>query len=126
MIPKKPQIIIKQVAEELDLPQTLVDDIVSFYYKEVRRNLSSLEHSNINLLGLGHFIIKQKSVNMMIKKHESAKKNYNRDTFKNYHNLKLVEQRLEKLYNAKKNIVEYLEEKKKFRDGRKTEGHMEE
>jgi nucleoid DNA-binding protein len=126
MIPKKPQVIIKQVAEELDLPQTLVDDIVSFYYKEVRRNLSSLEHININLAGLGHFIIKQKAVNMMIKKHESAKKNYNRDTFKNYHNLKLVEQRLDKLYNAKKDIVEYLEEKKKFKDGRKTERSLEE
>ena len=120
MIPKKPQAIIEQVAEELDLPQAMIDDIISFYYKAVRRNLSSLENPKINLPGLGNFIIKQRAVNVQIKKHEGALKNYNKDTFKNYHNLKLVEQRLEKLYNAKKNIVEFLEEKKKFKDGRET------
>ena len=38
MIPKKPQIIIKQVAEELDLPESMIDEVVSFYYKEVRKN----------------------------------------------------------------------------------------
>lgn len=121
MIPKKPQIVIKQVADEMDLPQALVDDIINFYYKEFRRNLSSLEHPKINLPGLGNFIIKQKSVNMMIKKLEGAKKNYNKDTFKNYHNLKLVEQKLEKLYHAKEEIRKFLEEKKQFKDGRKAE-----
>jgi nucleoid DNA-binding protein len=121
MIPKKPQVIIKQVAEELDLPQSLVDDIVSFYYKEVRRNLSSLENPKINLPGLGHFLIKQRAVNVQIKKHEGALKYYNKDTFKNHHNLKLVEQKLEKLYQAKENIVKFLEEKKNFKDGRKAE-----
>lgn len=120
MIPKKPQVVIDQVAEELNLPPSLVDDIVSFYYKEVRRNLSSLEQLKINLPGLGDFIIKQRSVGVQIKKHEGALKYYNKDTFKNYHNLKLVEQRLDKLYSAKKNITEFLEEKKKFKDGRKT------
>ena len=43
MIPKKPQTVIKQVSEELDLPESMVDEIVSFYYKEIRKNLSSLE-----------------------------------------------------------------------------------
>jgi nucleoid DNA-binding protein len=121
MIPKKPQEIIKQVAEEMDLPQSMVDDIISFYYKEVRRNLSSLEHPKVNLPGLGNFIIKQKAVNILIKKHEGAKRNYNVDTFKNYHNLKLVEQKLEKLYHAKEEIRKFLEAKKAFKDGRKAE-----
>lgn len=126
MIPKKPQVIIKQVAEELDLPESLVDDIISFYYKEVRRNLSSLEHIKLNLPGLGNFIMKQKAVGVQIKKHEGAKKFYNKDTFKNHHNLKLVEQRLEKLINTKQKINTFLEEKKNFKDGRETEGPMEE
>ena len=126
MIPKKPQEIIKQVSEDMDLPQSLVDDVISFYYKEVRRNLSSLENPKINLPGLGNFIIKHNSVNVLIKKHEGAQKNYNTDTFKNYHNLKLVEQRLEKLYGIKKKILQFLEEKKAFKDGKESKGNMEE
>jgi nucleoid DNA-binding protein len=119
MIPKKPKIIINQVAEEMDISESLVDDVISFYYKEIRKNLSSLKHIKLNLPGLGNFIMKQKSLKIQIKKHEGARKQYNVDTFKNYHNLKLVEQKLETLYNAKKMIDEFLETKKQFKDGRK-------
>jgi nucleoid DNA-binding protein len=119
MIPKKPQVIIKQVAEELNVPQALVDDIVSFYYKEVRKNLSSLEHPKVNLVGLGDFIILKKSVDRLTDRYTNLSKEYNTDTFKNYHNLKVAESKLERLAHARKNIEEFQEKKKKFRDGRK-------
>ena len=126
MIPKKPQVIIKQVAEELDLPESLVDDIISFYYKEVRRNLSSLENPKVNLPGLGDFVILKRSVDRLTSRYENLSKEYNTDTFKNYHNLKTAESKLERLAKARKNIEEFQTKKKEFRDGRKAKGHMEE
>jgi nucleoid DNA-binding protein len=126
MIPKKPQVIIKQVAEDLNLSESLVDDLISFYYKEVRKNLSSLEHPKVNLVGLGDFIILKRSVDRLTTKFINLSKEYNTDTFKNYHNLKVAESKLERLAHATKNIEEFAELKKKFRDGRKTGKHLEE
>lgn len=120
MIPKKPQVIIKQVAEEMNLPQSLVDDLISFYYKEVRKNLSSLEHNKLNLPGLGDFIILKSAVHRLSDRYVNLSKEYNTDTFKNYHNLKIAQSKLERLEAAKKNIEEFQEKKKTFRDGRKT------
>lgn len=125
MIPKKPQVIIKQVAEELNVPQALIDDLVSFYYKEVRKNLSSLEHPKVNLVGLGDFIILKRSVDRLTDRYINLSKEYNTDTFKNYHNLKVAESKLERLAHAKKNIEEFQIKKKEFRDGKKSKEDLE-
>lgn len=126
MIPKKPQIIIKQVAEEMDLPESMIDEVVSFYYKEVRKNLSSLEHIKLNLPGLGDFIVHRKSVERLAKKYEILKKRYNMDTFGNYHNMKQAEHKLTRLLHSKALIDEFIKKKKAFRDGRKNNGSVEE
>jgi nucleoid DNA-binding protein len=121
MIPKKAEVIIKQVAEEKDIPVSTVDDIVSFYYKEVRKALSSLEHLKINLPGLGSFIIKQSSVEKSIRKYENIMNACDTQTFSNYHNIKNAENKLEKLHKARTRIEGYIQEKKAFRDGKKVE-----
>lgn len=120
MIPKKPEVVIKEVAEQYDLPVSTVDDIVSFYYKEVRKKLSSLEDIRINIPGLGHFVIKKASVDKMTKKYTEMISRYDSKTFSNYHNKKQAEAKLEKLGKARKKIEEFLTTKKEFRDGRKT------
>lgn len=125
MIPKKPKEVIKHIAEEFDLPQSTVDDIVSFYYKELRKTLSSLEHLKVNVKGLGDFIVLQKSVNRLSNKYNTLSTQYNTDTFKNYHNLKLVESKLERLNCISKKITTYLETKKQFKDVRKSKTNME-
>jgi hypothetical protein len=126
MIPKKTEVIIREVAEQHDLPISMVDDIVSFYYKEVRKKLSSLEDIRLNIPGLGHFVIKKVSVDKLVKKYENMVKNYDSQTFSNYHNKKLAQAKLEKLYNARKKIDQFLTYKKIFKDGRKNNGSVEE
>jgi hypothetical protein len=126
MIPKKPIVIIKQVAEERDLPVSTVDDIVSFYYKEVRRSLSSLDHLRLDLQGLGNFVIKKKSVDRLAKKYGILMDRYDNQTFHNYHNRKSAESKLERLTKAKIRIEEFLQDKKQFKDGRKNQGNLEE
>jgi nucleoid DNA-binding protein len=119
MIPKKPEKIIKQVSEDLDLAETMVDDIVSFYYKEVRKTLSNLEHIRVDVVGLGNFVIKKGSVEKMTKKYQNLMNKYDTQTFINYHNRKSAELKLEKLKLIKEKIDNFIEEKKAFRDGRK-------
>lgn len=121
MIPKKPQEIIKQVAEELDLPQNMVDTIVTHYYKEFRKNLSSLEHIRLNLPGLGHFLIRATVVKKLANKYEVQIEKYSTDTFTNYHNRKNAEHKVERLTHAKEKINEFRKQKKEFKDGRKAE-----
>lgn len=118
MIPKKPKEIIKVVSEELDLPQSTVDDIISFYYKEVRKTLSSLEHPKVNIKGLGDFIVMKSSVTRLLKKYNILSEQSRPDTFKNYHNLKLINSKLERLNKISKKITAYLESKKQFKDER--------
>jgi hypothetical protein len=126
MIPKKPEVVIKVVAEEYDLPVSTVDDIVTFYYKEVRKNLSSLEHIKVNLPGLGDFVMRKRSVESLIKKYKNLNNKYDTQTFINYHNKKNAEQKLLKLSAAIIKINEFLETKKKFRDGKQNNNNLEE
>jgi hypothetical protein len=126
MVPKKPEKIIREVAEQKDLPISTVDDIVSFYYKEVRKTLSSLEHININLLGLGQFIMKANSVNAMIKKYRALNNKYDSQTFTNYHNKKNAENKLETLLAAKTKIDAFVMKKKIFKYGQQTKRYLEE
>jgi nucleoid DNA-binding protein len=126
MIPKKPALIVKQVAEDMDIPISTVDDIISFYYKEVRKTLSSLEHLRIDLPGLGNFVIKKKSVDRLAKKYRILMEKYDNQTFSNYHNKKSAESKLERLGKATVKIQEFLNEKKEFRDGKQTKRDLEE
>lgn len=121
MIPKKAQEIIKQVSEELDIPQSMVDAIITHYYKEFRKNLSSLENIRLNLPGLGHFLIRANVVKKLIGKYNIQMEKYSTDTFVNYHNKKNAEHKLERLTVAKEKIDEFRKLKKEFKDGRKTE-----
>lgn len=128
MIPKKPKEIIKQVAEELDIPQSMVDDVITFYYKTLRKKLSNLEDLKFNNPGLGHFLIRNTGVAKTIKKYELMRSGMGDATFSNYHNRKLIEARLDKLYTINKKIKEFMEVKKNFKDlryGKQSEGYLE-
>ena len=57
MIPKKPKVIAKQVSEELDIEQSLVEDLTDFFYKDVRTTLSSLEQLRIKLEIIPNIIV---------------------------------------------------------------------
>lgn len=118
MIPKKPKILYKELSEQLDLPESMIDNIVSFYYKEVRKTLSSLDQLKVNLPGLGNFLLRTTLVKTRIKKYRTYEKIFNNETFVNYHNKKVAEHKLNKLLEAQKKIDEFLELRNKFRDER--------
>ena len=58
MHPKKAKELIPDVANELNISQDLVNDLVLYYWQEVRKSLSKLKHSRIHITNLGDFVIK--------------------------------------------------------------------
>ena len=55
MKPKKSRLLYQEIAEENDLSKHLVENLLDFYYKNVRTLLSELYHPKINITGLGLF-----------------------------------------------------------------------
>ena len=71
--PKKAKRDIGIVSKELNLPEHLVKDVVDFYWREVRRNLSSLSYPRIHITNLGDFTIKYWKLDDLIDKREKFK-----------------------------------------------------
>ncbi len=67
MKPVKPNVLYKEVSENLDVSETLVDNFMTFYYKELRSNLSNLTHPKINIHGLGVMHVKVKRIESLTK-----------------------------------------------------------
>jgi hypothetical protein len=114
MIPKKPNLLYKQVAEDLDIPESLVDAFITFYYKEIRKNLSNLSHTKINIDGLGQMVVKEKTIDGLINKYTNRVNKATTNTFSNYFNKKNLEGKLEKMHNIKTVLNEERAIKQKF------------
>jgi hypothetical protein len=128
MIPKKHKEIVNIVSEEMDVSSELIDDLTSFYYKSMRRKLSNVEDLKFRLPGLGYFLIRNTGVNKAIKKFESMKNGMGDATFNNYHNRKIIESRLEKLYEINEKIKQFMETRKQFKEnkyGKQIENNLE-
>jgi hypothetical protein len=115
MIPKKANKLYKQLSEDLNVPEDLVDTFISFYYKTVREHLSELKHPRINLEGLGHFNAMPNVVKNGIKRCTKSLENHDTSTFKAYHNKKGLEVKLEQLIILEQQIAEEQSRKDNFK-----------
>ena len=115
MIPKKSSILYKPVAEELNISETLVEDLISFYYKEVRFHLSSLSHPRINVDGLGHFVAKSFFIEKTIPRLTNKLMIHDTSTFNAYFSKKQSELKLESLITLKIKIDEEFNRKIEFK-----------
>lgn len=114
MNPRKPKRIYDNVSEELNVSKDLVEDLVEFYYKDVRRLLTNLEYPRINIDGLGQFVIKPKTVSSAIDRINKSLDNHDTSTFKAYHNKKGMESKLELLLKLTTKLKEAEIKKEKF------------
>jgi len=129
MIPKKPKLLYKQLAEETNLNETLIDNLITFYYKEVRSEMSALNHTKIYIDGLGQFIVKSRTVDNLILKYERIIAKADNYSFSSYHNKIRLTTRLEELNAVKLKLQEDKSKKQIFlieKNGRKTNNNLEE
>jgi nucleoid DNA-binding protein len=116
MVPKKTKDLYKQLAEEQNLSEALVQDVVEYYYKAVKQNMIGIAHPRIDVSGLGQFIVKISTVERGIEKTEKVLKVQDESTFRGYHFKKVLEERLVLLKNIQQKMLAVKEERKKFRE----------
>ena len=58
MIPKKANKLYKQLSEDLNVEEDLIDKFIEHYYKDIRSAMVNLKYPRINVEGLGHFVVK--------------------------------------------------------------------
>ena len=114
MIPKKPIILYKQVAEDLNQSESLVDTFMTFYYKEVRKLLSDLSYTKINIDGLGQLVVKERTIDGLINKYNTRVNKTTTNTFSNYFDKKNLEVKLEKMNRIKVVLQQEKQLKERF------------
>lgn len=111
MNPKKSSQLYSEAADDLNLPSDLIEDLIQFYYKQVRDNLTGLKHPRINVEGLGQFVAKPGLVRKSIPRFKKYLESHDTSTFSAYYNKKMLEEKVECLEKLEQMIN--LEEKKK-------------
>lgn len=114
MNPKKSSTLYKEVSEELNISETLVSDIIDFYYKDLRTNLSNLKYPRINVEGLGQFVIKTKLAEVYIEKLTKMLPAHDVSTFRAYYNKKSMEEKLALLSTVTVKIEHEKQRKEEF------------
>lgn len=115
MIPKKSNKLYKDVSEELDISNILVEELVEFYYNEVRQLLSNLVFPRINVEGLGQFVARPKLVRNAIPRYTKILQSHDTSTFAAYYNKKSLETKLELLILLEQKITEQELKKTNFK-----------
>jgi hypothetical protein len=116
MTPKKASSLYKEITEEFDISEDLVESLIESYYKTLRKKLTGLSDLRINVDGLGHFVIKIQKVKKAIPHYEKVLENHDTSTFGAYHNKKSVEEKLELLNSIHIKAEEELLKRKTFKD----------
>lgn len=76
MPPKKAKDLVKPAAEELRLSVDLVQDVIDFYWKEVRKSLSELRAPRVVVSNFGSFQIKVSKLPDHKKRYEGQVNSY--------------------------------------------------
>jgi hypothetical protein len=63
------------VAKQANLSEETINNIVGFYWREVRKNLSSLKHSRVHITNLGDFVTKHWKIDSKIEMLEKFEEN---------------------------------------------------
>lgn len=77
MNPRKAKTLIEDVSEATGFSEDTVSTVISYYWEEVRKQLSSLAHTRVHITNLGDFTIKHwkidEKINMLEKWEENNK-----------------------------------------------------
>lgn len=119
MKPKSHKSFFENVAKEAEVHKDVVEDIITFYYAQVRKNLSNLTDSHINISGLGTFSIRKRKLEKTIKRNKDILGNLEKMTYKGFDKYLPVKEKLKKMEEALTKINIKLDKRKKFKNENK-------
>ena len=125
MIPKKAKDFKKPTAEELNLPEDLINNLVNFYWENIRKHMSELTHGEIRIQNFGTFRVKHWTIADTVEKHKATILRVE-GKFAGYRMKLDLTDRIEKLEKIKSLVQEREEKFKAIRDARNNKNNMEE
>lgn len=111
MIPKKHKEVLKKTIDESGFDKSLAEDVVSFYWSEIRKNLSDLAHTTIVVRKLGNFNIKTWKVDEFVDIYRKSVEKMEAMTFKEAAYKKAMEKQYAAFLRIREDIKK--EEKRK-------------
>lgn len=104
--PKKISSLYSKASGELDLPESDITDIVSFYWSQVRKSMEGLNDANINVENFGVFTVKPKALRAEMYKCEKFINSVNPKDFTRYPYYKVAKEKLERFNIMSAKILE--------------------
>jgi len=105
--PKKAKTLYKEVASDLALDESLVKDILDFYWSSLRKQMSNLTAVRLDVMNLGTFEIMPKTLNKCIEAYKNYQKVPVPKTFVRYEAYSLIEERLKRLLEIQQELESY-------------------
>jgi len=106
MLPKNSKHYVQPTADSLNIEYGLTEDVISFYYKELRSTLSNLKCHNVQVENLGTFKAKSKELPKLYMKYTSHLAVLKTDTFNQMAIKKDITDKLERVVNLQSLIRE--------------------
>lgn len=116
MIPRKVNTLYKAVAEETELSEELISDVVGFYWKAVKKELEEPDAIMIQLDHFGTFEIRKRQVEYQIKKQKRIIKFMIPSTYNKHTLMSLTVKKLERLEKLLVLIEKQEVKKKRIRE----------
>lgn len=125
MQPKNSKHYILPTAEQLELDPQLVEDVVSFYYAQLRKALVDLKYHNIAVEELGTFKVAAGKLPKLIAKYTAHLSILNKESFRQCTIANDIETRRDKVIAVQKMINKEWERKKEKQNEKRTWYNME-
>ena len=116
MKPKSHKSFFEKVAKDVGVHKDVVEDIITFYYSKVRKNLSELSDTHINISNLGTFKLRKKRLEKNIKRNKDIIGNLEKMTYKGYDKYVPVKNKLKQMENALEMLNVKINNKKTFKN----------
>ena len=115
MNPKKPSEIAIETAKELGIDQKIVDAVLSFHWKTVRKMIVSLEHVSIQVTNFGTFKVRSNQLAKRLGEYEKMLEARDKLTFKNAKRHADLKAKVLKLRELSDKLAKEKENKKLFK-----------
>tara|TARA_B100000963_G_C22277429_1_gene515610 strand:+ start:37 stop:408 length:372 start_codon:yes stop_codon:yes gene_type:complete len=106
----------KEIALKCEVHPDLVEELVRFFYGNIRKNLEELDNTRVLLPNLGTFILRKNRLEKSIKRHKDMLGNMEKTTYSGYGKHLPVKEKLQKLEKANARVDEELLIKKNWKN----------
>jgi nucleoid DNA-binding protein len=118
MNPKSHKYFKKDIAENVGVNASVVEDLVSFYFSKVRESLSNIDDSRVYVEKLGTFSVRKARLEKAIIKNKSYLGNLHKHTYNGYQKTIDTKKKIKKFEEVLEKIEETIEKRNKFKNNK--------